>query len=86
MVSEVDETNVLWEVGHLLLRPPRSSVERLKEREEAERSEQERRLEELQEEQERLKQDLATAEIRCTDLEQTLSSKGIHEAVLVNPE
>jgi predicted nucleic acid-binding Zn-ribbon protein len=38
--------------------------------------ENEQKLENLQEEMERLKQDLAAADIKCTDLEQMLSSKG----------
>jgi hypothetical protein len=51
-------------------------------REEAERNEQERRVEELQEELDRLKQDLALAEIKCTDLEQTLNNKGTGDLIM----
>ncbi len=48
----------------------------LEEAEEASRKENERKLDDLSEEVERLRQDLAAAEIRCTDLDQMLSSKG----------
>jgi hypothetical protein len=51
-------------------------VSELEEAEEASRKENERRLEDLSEEVERLRQDLAAAEIRCTDHDQMLSSKG----------
>ncbi len=50
----------------------RCRVEELERREEEER----RQREELSEERDSLRQDLATAEIKYTDLEQTLASKG----------